>query len=68
MWYTLAGAILTICIGAVVSRIGRARGKPHLPPAPKLLAPQLRRLYKEPPHPTDEPYIRAYGNNKVVAG
>lgn len=64
MWYTLAGALVTMCVGAAVSRLNRARGKTHLPPSPKLLAPQLRRLYKEPPHPTDEPYIRAYGQNK----
>ncbi|XP_026759165.3 sodium-coupled monocarboxylate transporter 1-like isoform X1 [Galleria mellonella] len=64
MWYTLAGALVTICIGMVVSQINRARGKPYVPPAPKLLAPQLRRLYREPPHPTEELYIRAYGNNK----
>ncbi|XP_030022475.2 sodium-coupled monocarboxylate transporter 1 [Manduca sexta] len=67
MWYTLSGAVVTMCVGAAVSRVNRARGKPHLPPAPNLLAPQLRRLYKEPPHPTDEPYIRAYGNNKEAA-
>ncbi|XP_053611489.1 sodium-coupled monocarboxylate transporter 1-like [Plodia interpunctella] len=64
MWYTLAGALVTICVGAIVSRVNRARGKAHVPSAPKLLAPQLRRLYREPPHPTDETYIRAYGNNK----
>ncbi|KAG6447357.1 hypothetical protein O3G_MSEX004903 [Manduca sexta] len=67
MWYTLSGAVVTMFVGAAVSRVNRARGKPHLPPAPNLLAPQLRRLYKEPPHPTDEPYIRAYGNNKEAA-
>lgn len=65
MWYTLAGALVTLCVGAAVSRINRVRGKAHVPPAPRLLAPQLRRFYKEPPHPADEPYIRAYGNNKV---
>ncbi|CAH0405503.1 unnamed protein product [Chilo suppressalis] len=64
MWYTLAGALVTICIGAAVSRVNRVRGAAHVPPAPNLLAPQLRRLYKDPPHPADEPYIRAYGNNK----
>ncbi|KAI5639758.1 sodium:solute symporter family domain-containing protein [Phthorimaea operculella] len=64
MWYTLAGAVVTICVGATVSRINRARGKAHISPAPRLLAPQLRRFCKEPPHPTDEPYIRAYGINK----
>ncbi|XP_026319587.1 sodium-coupled monocarboxylate transporter 1-like [Hyposmocoma kahamanoa] len=64
MWYTLAGALVTLCVGAAVSRINRVRGKAHVPPAPRLLAPQLRRFYKEPPHPSDEPYIRAYGNNK----
>nr|XP_049691920.1 sodium-coupled monocarboxylate transporter 1 [Helicoverpa armigera] len=64
MWYTLAGMAVTMCVGAVVSRINRARGTPHLPPAPSLLAPQLRKLFKEPPHPTDEPYISAYGQNK----
>ncbi|KAL4716596.1 hypothetical protein ACJJTC_010260 [Scirpophaga incertulas] len=63
MWYTLVGAIVTMCVGAAVSRVNRVRGKPHLPPSPQLLAPQLRGLYKEPPHPTDEPYIRAYGHN-----
>lgn len=65
MWYTLAGALVTICVGAAVSRVNRVRGKPHIPPAPKLLAPQLRRFCKEPPHPTEEPYINAFGQNKV---
>ncbi|XP_028155851.1 sodium-coupled monocarboxylate transporter 1-like [Ostrinia nubilalis] len=64
MWYTLAGAVVTICVGAAVSRLNRVRGKAYVPPAPKLLAPQLRRLYREPPHPSEEPYIRAYGQNK----
>ncbi|XP_028032685.1 sodium-coupled monocarboxylate transporter 1-like [Bombyx mandarina] len=64
MWYTLAGAVVTMCVGAAVSRVNRARGKPHLPPAPNLLAPQIRRLHKEPPHPTEEPFIQAYGNSK----
>ncbi|KAH9631487.1 hypothetical protein HF086_004648 [Spodoptera exigua] len=66
MWYTLAGMMVSICVGAIVSRINRARGTPHLPPAPCLLAPQLRRLYKEPPHPTDDPFISAYGQNKYL--
>lgn len=65
MWYTLAGLSVTICIGAIVSRINRARGVPFVPPSPALLAPQLRRLYKEPPHPSEELFIRAYGPNKV---
>ncbi|CAB3239791.1 unnamed protein product [Arctia plantaginis] len=64
MWYTLAGMLVTICIGAIVSRINRARGVPFVPPSPTLLAPQLRRLYKEPPHPSEELFIRAYGPNK----
>ncbi|CAG9796753.1 unnamed protein product [Diatraea saccharalis] len=66
MWYTLAGAVVTICVGAAVSRVNRVRGVAYVPPASSLLAPQLRKLYKEPPHPTDEPYIRAYGHNKVI--
>lgn len=65
MWYTLAGMLVSMCVGAIVSRINRTRGVPYVPPAPMLLAPQLRSLYKEPPHPSDEPYIRAYGQNKV---
>lgn len=65
MWFTLAGAVITICVGVAVSRINRVRGKAHVPPSPKLLAPQLRGMYREPHHPTDEAYIRAYGNNKV---
>lgn len=65
MWYTLAGAVVTMCVGAAVSRVNRVRGKAYVPPAPKLLAPQLRRLYREPPHPAEEPFIRAYGHNKV---
>ncbi|XP_059048017.1 sodium-coupled monocarboxylate transporter 1-like isoform X1 [Achroia grisella] len=64
MWYTLAGAVVTMSMGIVVSQINRARGKAYVPPAPKLLAPQLRWLYREPPHPTDELYIRAYEHNK----
>ncbi|XP_072945603.1 sodium-coupled monocarboxylate transporter 1-like [Epargyreus clarus] len=64
MWYTLAGAAITIIIGMIVSRVNHSCGKAYVPPAPKLLAPQIRRLYREPPHPTDEPYISAYGFNK----
>lgn len=65
MWYTLAGMLVTIGVGAIVSRVNRARGITHIAPAPRLLAPQLRKMYKEPPHPSEEPYIRAFGNNKV---
>ncbi|KAJ0182670.1 hypothetical protein K1T71_002039 [Dendrolimus kikuchii] len=65
MWYTLAGAVMAISVGNIVSQVNRVRGIPHLSPAPGLLAPQLRWMFKEPPHPTDEPFIRAYGNNKV---
>ncbi|XP_073957494.1 sodium-coupled monocarboxylate transporter 1-like [Choristoneura fumiferana] len=64
MWYTLAGMLVTIGVGAIISRVNRARGITHITPAPRLLAPQLRKLYKEPPHPSEEPYIRAFGNNK----
>ncbi|XP_063548815.1 sodium-coupled monocarboxylate transporter 1-like [Cydia strobilella] len=64
MWYTLAGMLVTIAVGASVSRVNRACGAAYVPPAPKLLAPQLRRLYKDPPHPSEEPYIKAFGNNK----
>lgn len=62
MWYTLAGAIVAISVGNIVSQVNRVRGIPHLSPALDLLAPQLRKMFKEPPHPTDEPFIRAYGN------
>ncbi|XP_047985450.1 sodium-coupled monocarboxylate transporter 1-like isoform X2 [Leguminivora glycinivorella] len=64
MWYTLAGLLVTVAVGASVSRVNRACGAAYVPPAPKLLAPQLRRLYKDPPHPSEEPYIKAFGNNK----
>ncbi|KAG7310878.1 hypothetical protein JYU34_003709 [Plutella xylostella] len=63
MWFTLAGMATTMCVGAAVSRVARARGVAHVPPAPRLLAPQLRRG-KEPPHPQDDKYISAYGNSK----
>ncbi|XP_048489176.1 sodium-coupled monocarboxylate transporter 1 isoform X2 [Plutella xylostella] len=53
MWFTLAGMATTMCVGAAVSRVARARGVAHVPPAPRLLAPQLRRG-KEPPHPQDD--------------
>lgn len=65
MWYTITGAIIAIGVGNIVSQVNRVRGVPHLYPAPGLLAPQLRRMFKEPPHPADEPFIKAYGNNKV---
>ncbi|XP_045779022.1 sodium-coupled monocarboxylate transporter 1-like isoform X2 [Maniola jurtina] len=62
MWYTFAGALMTMFVGVLVSKVNRWCGKAYVPPAPKLLAPQMRRLYREPPHPRDEPFIRAYGN------
>ena len=62
MWYTLAGALLTVVVGVVASRARAAAGVAHVPPAPRLLAPCVRRMCREPPHPTDEPFIRAYGN------
>ncbi|CAH2050162.1 unnamed protein product, partial [Iphiclides podalirius] len=64
MWYTLAGSVIAVCVGLIVSQINRMRGKVHVLPAPKLLAPQLRRLYKEPPNPGDDSYISAYGDKK----
>lgn len=60
MWYTLAGTIITMFVGMAVSKLNRLRGKVYVPPPTKLLAPQIRGLYREPPHPTDETYIRAY--------
>lgn len=65
MWYTFVGAALTIVVGVAVSQINRWRGRAYVPPAPKLLAPMIRKLYREPPHPADEPFIRAYGCTKV---
>lgn len=67
MWYTLAGAIVAISVGNIAAQVNRVRGIPHLTPAPKLLAPPLRRLFKEPPHPSDERFIRAYGNKETCA-
>ncbi|XP_045447639.1 sodium-coupled monocarboxylate transporter 1-like [Melitaea cinxia] len=64
MWYTFVGAALTIIVGVTVSQINRCRGRAYVPPAPKLLAPVIRKLYREPPHPADEPFIRAYGCTK----
>nr|XP_026496581.1 sodium-coupled monocarboxylate transporter 1-like [Vanessa tameamea] len=64
MWYTLVGAVMTIIVGVTVSKINRWRGQAYVPPAPKLLAPIIRRLYRDPPHPTDERFIRAYGCDK----
>ncbi|XP_014362911.2 sodium-coupled monocarboxylate transporter 1 [Papilio machaon] len=65
MWYTLAGALVAICVGLAVSQVNRWRGKVHVLPSPNLLAPQLRGLYKDPPHPGDDSYIRAYDSKKV---
>ncbi|CAK1601787.1 unnamed protein product [Parnassius mnemosyne] len=64
MWYTLSGAVVAMCIGLIVSQVNRILGKVHVLPAPKLLAPLLRGLYGEPPHPSDEPYINAYDSKK----
>ncbi|CAH0724684.1 unnamed protein product, partial [Brenthis ino] len=62
MWYTLVGMLVTILVGVFVSWVRRLMGATHVPPAPKLLTPFVRRMYKEPPHPTDEPFIRAYND------
>ncbi|CAG4979600.1 unnamed protein product [Parnassius apollo] len=64
MWYTLSGAVVAMCIGLIVSQVNRMRGKVHVLPSPKLLAPLLRGLYREPPHPSDEPYISAFDSKK----
>lgn len=65
MWFTTVGMLVTILVGAAVSKINQARGKTHIMPAPRLLAPQIRRFCKEPPHPNDDAFISAFSNNKV---
>lgn len=51
-----------MCVGLLVTGVNKARGKAYVPPAPKLLAPQIRRLFREPPHPKEEAFINAYDN------
>lgn len=66
MWYTLAGALITIVVGLVTSKACRMAGAAHVPPAPKLLAPFIRQMCMEPPHPSDEPFIRAYDDKVSI--
>ncbi|XP_047510069.1 sodium-coupled monocarboxylate transporter 1-like [Pieris napi] len=64
MWYTLAGCLITMCVGMAVAGVNKALGKAYVPPAPKLLAPQIRGFFRDPPHPKEEPFINAYDSQK----
>ncbi|XP_038208184.1 sodium-coupled monocarboxylate transporter 1-like isoform X1 [Zerene cesonia] len=64
MWYTLSGCVITMCIGMSIAGVSKALGKAYVPPAPKLLAPQIRKLFRDPPHPKEEPFICAYKCHK----
>ncbi|CAK1544560.1 unnamed protein product [Leptosia nina] len=64
MWYTLTGCLITMSVGMLVSGVNRASGKAYVPPAPKLLAPQIRSLFRDPPHPSEDPFINAYGTKE----